>query len=63
MKQNKKMQSGLFPISVLSTQKWWIKGNSPSSLTKGGAVATQQQCSSGTGACNNTCGNCGKGRK
>lgn len=60
MKKSKKVQSGIFPLPTMTNKKWWEKNQASENLTKGGAVATQEQCSSGTGACNNTCGTRGK---
>lgn len=58
MKKTKK-QKGIFPLSIITPKKWWEKSNSSDELTKGGSIATQEQCScngNGGGGGNGTCG-------
>ena len=52
-KKNK--AKGLFPFGVINGKKWWNNDFSSDNLTKAGAVATQEQCSSGGGG-NGRCG-------
>lgn len=59
MKKSKKVQSGIFPLPTMTSNKWWEKNQSSEALTQGGAIATQQQCScngNGGGGGNGTCG-------
>lgn len=63
MEKSKKNQRGIFPLTTIATNKWWEKSNASDALTKGGSVATQQQCScngNGGGGGSGTCGTRGK---
>lgn len=58
MKKNKN-DKAVFPIATLTPKKWWENSKPNSALTKGGSIATQEQCScngNGGGGGVGTCG-------
>jgi hypothetical protein len=58
-KVNKNKVEGIFPVAIITDKNWWKQDFSLNNLTKAGAVATQEQCSSGGGGN----GQCGTGTK
>lgn len=59
MKKNSRIQKSIFPLTTMTNKKWWENEAFYPALTRGGSIATQEQCScngNGGGGGNGTCG-------
>ncbi len=60
MKKTKKNQKAIVQVAIISTKKWWENPIANTALIKGGAIATQGQCScNGNGGSGGGVGTCG----